>query len=1028
MNTPAGTTRTVLHAGGQRSARTAILDRTLAQHWGRAMLVVPTRGAARLRLEHILRTHQLPGALGPTVIDFKSFAEEILKGEGEHPRKANDLRRRMILEDALAQLRAAGDIPGLPDPATGAGLVAHLLEVLTQLKQAALEPQDFRARVQQGGAITPLDAMTAAAYEAYQHALIAAGLYDVPGLYWRAHDIAQAGPPRALARCEVLIFDGFDDFTPSEFRLLTALAPHVLQLHFGVPYDLQSRREELHAQSERTLRRIRVQFSAALVEHESTPCATLGHYAADHLFWRDPPPSAEGLLGNLAIVACIDPQHEAETIARRARALVAGGVAPARIAVVYRNLAAAAPWLRAAFAEFRVPAQFQQAPALAASAAGAFLANVLRATARWEREEVAEILASPLFAPGGMVEPLLVAAGGIARRAMILEGREEWRARLESYTARPAYPEDLPPTRAIAAAVEALARCNALLPATAPLAAHCAAAERLLDQLGVEQAMAAWPAAQRDSEGAALVALRALLGELAAIAVPELSPEDFLRLLEQALHDTPGPTARVLGGVACLDAANARHLDFDYVFFGGLNEGAVPQPAATNAIYNEMERVRLQSAGVELEGRRERAQREMALYHHVLSLPRESLTLLYRLNDGGREAAPSPFLVQTMELFRKMRPEVFAAPPLADSFLPAVGEAASLREVRNAAFFTAVPAREALFPQAAAAAAIERARFAAAPFDAYDGHLQGEAALALLRDRYGLGHVFSVNQLEKYAECPFQFFVLRALRIDEEAAPEAELDHRLRGQIMHRILQRFHEIHRGRAVAELHPDEAAVQMHELVAEVFEAEAWKAKAAPEGVLHAERARMDKIMRRYLAWAREEHGEAWKPAQVELGFGPVRGEQPDANAPELRLQLPVGEVRFSGRIDRVDECNGALRLIDYKSGSLPAAADIKNGISLQLGVYALAAEGLLFPGHACREACFVRVGGAEERMALGGKNFDRDEYNTMLFEAISACLGGIQRGAFPPTPAVRTCYGCTLAHICRHEKARIERKTG
>ncbi|HNJ67307.1 MAG TPA: alginate export family protein, partial [Turneriella sp.] len=52
----------------------------------------------------------------------------------------------------------------------------------------------------------------------------------------------------------------------------------------------------------------------------------------------------------------------------------------------------------------------------------------------------------------------------------------------------------------------------------------------------------------------------------------------------------------------------------------------------------EGERARLAANGIELEGRHERAAREMALYHHLLALPRASLTLSYALNIGGREA------------------------------------------------------------------------------------------------------------------------------------------------------------------------------------------------------------------------------------------------------------------------------------------------------------------------------------------------------------------------------------------------------
>lgn len=98
---------------------------------------------------------------------------------------------------------------------------------------------------------------------------------------------------------------------------------------------------------------------------------------------------------NLRIVPCINPQHEAETLMRRVRALLLAGVPASRVAIVCRKLSGGAEWLRAAALEYGVPAHIHHAPPLAASAAGAFLADLLQSTSRWEREAVAELLASP---------------------------------------------------------------------------------------------------------------------------------------------------------------------------------------------------------------------------------------------------------------------------------------------------------------------------------------------------------------------------------------------------------------------------------------------------------------------------------------------------------------------------------------------------------------------------------------------------------------------------------------------------------
>ena len=1020
-------TRVIIHTGGARSGRARHLERMLADAWGRALLVVPTRAAAHQRLERLLSEHALPGCRNAAVVDFKSFAESLLLAAGERPRTADDLRRRMILETVLRGMESDGTLENLPRLSDAPGLVTHLLEVITQLKQAALEPEMFRARIESAAAPTPLDRMTAAAYEAYQHALIGAGLYDVPGLYWRACLLAADKRPCALDGIDTLLFDGFDDFTPSEFRLVTALAPHLARLVFGLAYDPGTRRTDLHERVLLTHARLRSAFSASDTEHESMPAASVAQFAADKIFWRDPPAVPPALEDNLRIGACIDPQHEAETLMRRARALLLSGVPASRVAIVYRKLSGVAEWLRAAAREYGVPAHIHHAPPLAASAAGAFLAELLQAISRWEREAVAELLTSPLFAPFGKVDPLLQSAPHIARRAIVLEGLEEWLERLEIFARRQHdVPEELAIAGAARAAVEKLSQLLKDLPARGSQASFCTALDGLLDTLGVAPQLAAWPGNEGEAERAALGALRSLLSTLAGMSSEEIPREDFVRVFLRALRETPGPMPRASAGVQCLEASVARHLEFDHVFFAGLNEGAVPQPPAMNAIYNETERARLAANGIELEGRHERAAREMALYHHLLALPRASLTLSYALNIGGREAAPSPFLVQTMELFAD-RPGVVEAPPLADSFLPPLADAASVREARNRAFEMGGPAVAAQFPQAAQGAAIERERYATETFGTHDGAVDGEAGAALLLARFGPEHVFSVAQLEAYAECPFQFFVRRALRIDEDDLPEAELDPRLRGEILHRVLHLFHELFVGRSVPEIPVSEAQAALEPILTRVFDERAWKAQAAPPGVILAEKQRMELLLRRYLAWAAEEHGDAWKPVRFELAFGPARGNDArDTTQPPFPLEVASGPVLFSGRIDRIDECDDMVRIIDYKTGGLPAAGEINAGISMQLGIYALACEQRLTPGKTCPEALFVRVGRADDRRAIGGKRFDRAAYEAMLLAQVDRCLRGIRAGAFAPLPRARTCYGCTTAHICRHEKARIDRK--
>ena len=66
----------------------------------------------------------------------------------------------------------------------------------------------------------------------------------------------------------------------------------------------------------------------------------------------------------------------------------------------------------------------------------------------------------------------------------------------------------------------------------------------------------------------------------------------------------------------------------------------------------------------------------------------------------------------------------------------------------------------------------------------------------------------------------------------------------------------------------------------------------------------------------------------------------------------LEIGEGErtIRLRGRIDRIDVAEtpegSRFRVIDYKSGSVPSSTDVKHGEMLQLPLYAMAVERLLF----------------------------------------------------------------------------------
>jgi len=417
----------------------------------------------------------------------------------------------------------------------------------------------------------------------------------------------------------------------------------------------------------------------------------------------------------------------------------------------------------------------------------------------------------------------------------------------------------------------------------------------------------------------------------------------------------------------------------------------------------------------------------------VLESARTSLTLSWPATKrDGRESTPSPFLTEVLSLFDG-HAAVLGTTPLADAFFPASAEAASSRDLRNAAYYRDGGLRKVFADQFAdieTGVCIERDRHSSAPFGIYDGVLSDTELVAILSAEFGTDHQFSVNQLEIYIDCPFRFFAERVLGVEETEAPQAEFDPRVRGTILHYALELFHRRYSGHGIPDIPEEDARTAMRKAVEEAFAAHEWKSTTASPGLVQVERRRMLTALERYLDIERNRQTAVWRPCHFEVAFGHVKGpvQDPLSRTDPFWLETDVHPILFAGRIDRIDKQGDAARIIDYKSGGIPSAGNITSGRSLQLTVYAWALERFLLPGTICAEAVFIPVGRADYREALG-KNSPRSGWKQREANAMTAiiqAIRGIRSASFPPVPKEEACRYCVYKRACRYQQARIERK--
>ncbi len=284
---------------------------------------------------------------------------------------------------------------------------------------------------------------------------------------------------------------------------------------------------------------------------------------------------------------------------------------------------------------------------------------------------------------------------------------------------------------------------------------------------------------------------------------------------------------------------------------------------------------------------------------------------------------------------------------------------------------------------------------------------------------------FSPTALETYAQCPRKYLFQRVLRLREDERPEriAEITARDRGDLVHKVLERFvaEAIETG-GVPEPDqpwPDDQRARLLEICDE--EIKARQGRGITGGVVRTRLLRDDLVNEMVAFLDTDDRIRAERrstPRAAELGFG-------FDDSPALEGVLAGRALRLRGTVDRVDLTDdGGILVIDYKGGSGRQFKGIDEdpldgGRRLQLPLYARAvAEALDRSG--------PRVGlyWLTTRDHVLSVPLDAN-LEDELEEKVGALLDGITEGLFPAVPGSATswprvtfdnCVYCDFDRVC------------
>ncbi|MDD2447592.1 MAG: PD-(D/E)XK nuclease family protein [Tissierellia bacterium] len=436
----------------------------------------------------------------------------------------------------------------------------------------------------------------------------------------------------------------------------------------------------------------------------------------------------------------------------------------------------------------------------------------------------------------------------------------------------------------------------------------------------------------------------------------KITLEDYLLVLEDfCSQEEIFETDETINGLTILNPINSRGLKHKFLFVVGLSQEEYPRLDDKNYFLSNENYDVLKEIGIDIMNYYERFSNEALKFSSLISSCSHNLYLSYNENslEEGKNI-PSIFLDELLSKINgekiedKLRYSTIDLDYLINSPIDSI---TSKKDVLNTFLYKYfndeieeqyIPQFIDTFKNEITAinkiVDLEEER-KSKEFNKYKGFLDNDKIRGFISEKLN-DKVYSISYLEGYAKCPYYFQLHDFFKVEEMGRKAEDFDNFDIGSIYHEVLHYYYEKYKDQLLdnkISFDVEDTFDYIKELTYKYASMKEYNEDNINDNLL------IDNIYNKLKSFIKKdiqrikESKDNILPWEFEYEFG--------RDTP-LLIQTSYGDVRFRGKIDRIDKSidNDKYVVIDYKSSPYGKRDldSIEKGLSLQLPVYIMSQE--------------------------------------------------------------------------------------